>query len=62
MISRRTVESADWFFQLNDLIYADQMTVDDTRNDIKLYLKAKIKGLPMQTSEARQYVADVILK
>jgi WD40 repeat protein len=62
MTSRRTTETAEWFFQLNDLIYADQMTVDDTRDDIELYLKAKIKSLPLQTDESRQYVAGVVLE
>jgi WD40 repeat protein len=62
MTSRRTIETADWFSQLNDLTYADQMIADDTRNDIELCLNAKIKSLPLQTDDSRQYVAEVILE
>lgn len=62
MTGRRTVERADWFSQLNHLTYADQMIIDDTRHDIELYLKTKMKSLPLQTDESRQHVVEVVLE
>ena len=62
MTSRPTAEIAGWFAQLENSIYADQMTMEDTRDDIELYIRVNIKNLPLQNEIFRQKVAESILE
>ena len=62
MTSRPTSEMIRHFSQLEDLVYTDHITVNDTRGDIELYLQANMGNLTLQNEAYRQKVTETILE
>ena len=62
LTSRPTAELVRCFSQLEDLVYTHEMTVNDTRGDIELYIRANVRDLALQTEAACQEVTEMILE
>lgn len=62
MTSRPTIDIIRSVSQLEDLIYADKMTAEDTRHDIELYLRVHMKNIPLQNEASCQKVIEAILE
>ncbi len=59
--SRATPEISRNFSQLEELIYADELTPNDTRGDIELYLRANMRSLMLKNEPFCQKVTETIL-
>ena len=63
LTSRRTFGSAEWLPLLKNLSYEDQITPEDSRHDITLYLNTRMESLPLQDEKLRESVkANIIEK
>lgn len=61
MSSRATTEIFRNFSQLEELIYADELTPNDTRGDNELYLRANMRTLMSKNEPFCQNVTETIL-
>ena len=62
MTSRPTSDIVRDFSQLEDLVYIDEITVNDTRSDIELYLRANMGNLTFQDKVYYPQVTETILE
>ncbi len=62
MTSRRTVDMDRSLSQVRNLIHADEMTVKDTHDDIKLYLQVNMRNLMLQNQALCRKLTEIILR
>lgn len=62
MTSRPTSDIVRDFSQLENLVYTDGLTVDDTRNDIELYLRANLENQTFQDKVYYRKITETILE
>lgn len=62
MTSRPNTQIVDIFSKTHCPVYADEMTVDDIRKDIELYIHSEMNKLPLQSQVLRQKLSEIILQ
>ena len=62
MTSRPTNDVAKRFSSLSALTYADEITANDTRDDIELYLRLNLTNLPLHDTAASRKITDAVLQ